>query len=185
MTNFEELKTNIIFKDNVKFFLGHKEFNLPQNALMNYHWLNNMFGNGEIGTPKKVLENNLNVYLKNISGSKLRKLIFSMEKLEKYYIKNIVFTEDEYSILLEKFLDYGPNEELDKFIKKPDFLTCKKCKQIFFKPPPKKELLPHDLLLLQNNVYKLCSFCGVSFSGDSSTIKICCRNECIHDFDYV
>lgn len=185
MTNFEEFKTDILFKDNVNFFLGHKKFNLPQNALMNYHWLNNMFGNGEIGTPKKVLENNLNFYLTNISRSKLRKLIISMEKLEQYYTKNIVFIEDEYTILLEKFLHNGPNEEIDKFIIRPDYLTCKKCKNIFFEPPPEKELLPHCLISLINSGYKVCSFCGVSFTGGESKIKICCRNECIHDFDYV
>lgn len=162
------------------FQLGHKTFNLNENVISNYYWLNNMFDNGSIGETKNELKYNLNEYLINISRHKLRKLIDSMEKLEKYYNENIFFETDEYIIILENFLHNGPNEDILQFLQK-DFYICKKCNFKVCDLPTKNDIIKHNIIDFNNN-NKICSYCGILFNINSTKIQLCVRNNCIHDF---
>ena len=171
----------------LKFSFGHINVELPAQAVSNYEWLNNLFGNGEIGTQKNELDFNLNVYLKSVSRLKLRELTLRMMKLEDFYT-NHVYNEnnnDEYTMLLEKFLNEGPGFDGFESLE-IDYYTCKKCGiKIFNKFNfEQKELLPHDLISV-TTLLKCCKYCGKMFSNSSEEIpqEICLRNECIHDWE--
>ena len=50
-------------QETIHFHFAHKKFAFPKKTLILYTWLNKMFGNGTIGTPKDHLEHNLSDYL--------------------------------------------------------------------------------------------------------------------------
>ena len=173
--------------DILKFSFGHINVELSAQAVSNYEWLNNLFGNGKIGTQKNELDFNLNVYLKTVSRFKLRELSLRMLKLEDYYT-NHVYNEninDEYTILLEKFLNEGPGFEGFEVLERDNY-TCKKCgiKTLNKFNFEQKDLLPHDLVSVSSSI-KCCKYCSKMFqySAEELPQEICLRNACLHDWE--
>ena len=170
----------------LKFSFGHINVELSSQAVSNYEWLNKLFGNGEIGEPKDELDFNLNIYLKTVSRHKLRELTKRMIKLQFFYNDHNYeeFTNDEYTILLEKFLNEGPCFDEFEFLEK-DYYICKKCgiKSINKIKFNYNKILPHELVQVTSTI-KFCRYCNQKFHYTTDDVPhvICMRNGCIHDW---
>jgi len=165
----------------MNFLFGHKSFLLPIEAVSNYDWLNSMFGNGSVGESKDTLKYNLNTFFTNIPSFKLRILIDRMTDLENYYQNDSKIENDEYMLLLENFLKYGPCGEDFEFLER-EYYECTKCGlKCTKKPLAKQEILPHELHTMHSGLYA-CIYCGKNFGYQFRDISLCLRNSCNHDW---
>jgi len=141
-------------QETIHFHFAHKKFAFPKKTLILYTWLNKMFGNGTIGTPKDHLEHNLSDYL-DIKPSVLKQICIILEHLQNN-------TENDSSVdkgLLDKtehFLKFGPG--CTKGLDVP--FECSNCHLQVMDPSQEKKkcikerIIPHELVVihLQNRV---------------------------------
>lgn len=170
----------------IKFSCGHETFSFPSSALVYYPWLDHLFGNGSIGTPKTELTNNLMDYMSAIPPHTVRNMLHCISYLESLYNKDesLCNTQIDFELVakVENFLANGPG--MTKGLDVP--YECKKCS--------KKSMIPtyavfHPHQIIHHDKYSICVNCGLNWwTGVTRRGSICSyspytQDRCIHEWE--
>ena len=183
-----------VYEYRMNFSCGHKSFTFPKSSLVYYPWLNHLFGNDTLGTPKDTLEYNLSEYLKTVPPYMIRNMVYVLTYLERAYKvkennkhkhKRPPVLEWDYFELLEKvehFLANGPGTT--KGLDVP--YSCRLCsKKSMVKIKP--QFHPHHII--HNDKHSICVNCGMNWwVGSNRDAKLCPfsyspQEGCLHEWE--
>lgn len=159
--------------ERVQFDFADKTFSFPKDMRYSYKWLNDLFGNGLIGTPKEKLEYNLADYFTDAHPSVLRKICIILEHLQNKTETDPSVDED-LLYKTEHFLKFGPG-----YMKGFDVqFECTKCHAQTLDPSRERskcsqEPIPHTLVTIHSGA-KSCIYCGETFP--MNVASICAAN---------
>lgn len=156
--------------DHLQFDFADKTFSFSKDTRYSYKWLNDLFGNGLIGTPKEKLQYNLADYFVDAPPSLLRKICIILEHIQNHleHLQNNTESEEEevdgdLLYKTEHFLKFGPG-----YIKGFDVMfECTKCHAQTLDPSRERtkcsqEPIHHTLVTIHSGA-KSCSYCGETF----------------------
>ena len=173
------------------FSVGHMNFSFPKKALLYYPWLNKMFGYGECGESKQVLETNLIEFMSDIEHHIIRKVLICLKALETTY-QNMSFTNmkpielelEETMSHIESFLSNGPGATKGFDIP----YQCIHCNITSMVPKPPRPFISHNIKEYKSNngpPHMICIQCGINwYIGVQQQGLTCLINdvECIHQW---
>lgn len=166
-------------QETIHFHFAHKTFTFPKKTLILYTWLNKMFGNGIVGTPKDRLEHNLSDYL-DLKPSILKQICIILEHLQNN-TENDSSVDKELLDKTEHFLKFGPG--CTKGLDVP--FECSNCHLQVMDPSQEKtkcikeRIIPHELVVI-HSAAKSCCYCGATFP--MKTPGICQINDVPHSW---
>ena len=171
----------------MEFKCENKKFTFPRDSLAYYPWLNDLFGNGNIGEPKTNLTYHLTDYLRDVSPHMIRDMLTCLSYLESIYTENTetktITCNIELLIKTEHFLAHCPG--VTKGLDIP--YRCRLCNKTTMYPTF-KIFQPHELIFNGNN--SICKNCGMSCCiGIPNTNNSKChflsypQDECSHEWE--